>query len=490
MANIRDQSPTLAGIVGRAACLLALMILSACGADAPELPPEPETIGMNQRIHVFDSDLGGWAWNTGRWYNYVLADLPCESGIDLAASLFSPSACFQWISPEVGAAGDWVSSVGPWWIDPNHMTLPGGTGFGFINVVAFAQIPAATRSPANLDRSVISFEARVSQDFSTNTVLTADGERKGHVYLWFQTSPRKITPCTPDPLVGEDCTRQSDYILTGDGSPSFEIDRIPADEVKRFTFAAKASDASQWTCLGRGSSVKYDCIDFAEALRTASVIGFVIAPTRPCPTWVNEAGTQVCDAQTMLAAPNEHLNFGTFQVKAFSITKEATRPTTATRVALPAALSDPEIADDRWSTPKMGVARTFVAGSGVHFPIDTEFKALRVGLSSEVTPDSIDEAGYQLYIAPAGTDRDQPENNLMVVTKGESGAFDRANVIGRYRVGDTLGMFFEEDRLVFLKNDEVIMEAPSPCSPAPSCSLRPFYAAFGLPTAIPRIFAY
>lgn len=489
------EPKTLCRVMGRwlgalAALATLSLVVVACGGGGSAEPPPPETITLAAEIKVFDADLGGWAYNTGRWYNYVISDGPCDSGIALPASLFSPASCFAWLTSDAGANDDWVTSTGPWWIDPNHMKLPDGTGFGFINVLAFVQLPAAVRAPANLDGSRVSFDARIDSSFSTVAADSRDGTLKGHVYFWFQTAPRAISPCTPDISIAEDCTRQSDFILVGDGSENYEIDSIPANEVRRFSFPISAADATQWKCLSRGGSVKYDCIDFSEAVKTASVAGFVIAPTSPCPTMINAANRLVCDTAAMFQDPASYLNTGTFEVKSFAITKEKRRTTTATRVGLPPTATVTTELPFGWSRPSYGAARNFTVGSGLTFLVDSQLGPLRVGVASSTDAAHLDDTGYQLYISPKGTDDGQLVDNLMVVTKDESGKFDRVQVVGRYNAGDTLGVYFEQDAIVFLRNDEVIMQAPTPCSPSTDCVLYPFQATYGPPLGFPRVFVY
>ena len=153
------------------------LLLAGCGSG--DVTPEQQPIAPH--VQVYRADLGGWAPNNGRWYSYVQSDNTCASGVGFPISWVSLAACFEWLTPNAGASGQWISSAGPWWIDPNHMVLPGGTGFGFINVLAFSQLPAGFRSGASLDETVVSFTARIDEHFSTVSADSREGRRKGHV---------------------------------------------------------------------------------------------------------------------------------------------------------------------------------------------------------------------------------------------------------------------------------------------------------------------
>ena len=94
-------------------------------------------------------------------------------------------------------------------VDVNHMRLPGGDGYGFIHVLASTQIPGALFAPLDLDGTVVRFTARKDVAYRTLQADSRDGLRRSHAYLWFQTYARPVTPCTPDPQIGENCTQQS-----------------------------------------------------------------------------------------------------------------------------------------------------------------------------------------------------------------------------------------------------------------------------------------
>lgn len=471
--------------------LMALSVL-LIGCDGASRGAEPlaETLALSPAVHVFKADLGGWAPNNGRWYSYVQSTGTCTSGQGFPISQISLPACFEWLSPSSGAAGNWVSSTGPWWIDPNHMHLPGGSGFGFINVLAFTPLPAGFRSGASLDNTVVSFTARIDAAFSTVTADSREGRRKGHVYLWFQTYARPISPCTPDPAIGEDCTRQSDYILTGNWDPAYEIDRITPGQAVDFSFALKASETERWTCLGRGFNVKYDCIGIEHALRSVAIVGFIIGPTTSCPTVIQPNGLPLCDAQRMAAAPGDYLNVGRFDVRAFAIRKAAARASSASRLAFSDRPIGSVTAQDGWSTPRYAAATQFAPGSGLHLIIDDLPGAVRLGVSHAEGTQRLDEAGYQIYISPAGTDPGQLDNVIYAVSRDDSGVFSKVQSFWPYQVGDTVGLYLDDGSLHFLKNDEVIFQVPSPCTDAVTCVLFPFISIFGGYPDSTRVYVY
>ncbi len=463
-----------------------LLGLAGCGGGKSA----PETTTLSPDVYVYKADLGGWAPDNGRWYNYVQSDAICASGEGFPISWVSPASCFQFLTSRAGAAGNWVTSTGPWWIDANHMALPGGTGFGFINVLAFTQLPAGFRSPANLDDTALSFTARIDSNFSTVMANSREGRQQGHVYLWFQTFARPISPCTPEPQTGENCTRQSNYILTGNGQPGYVIDRMSPGVATDFAFKLKASETDRWTCLGRGFNVKYDCIGVEEALRNVAVMGFVIAPAAACPTLRNANGLELCDLARIAQSPSDYFSLGKFEVRSFSLRKNQARATAATRLNfLPRPLAVTAV-PPRWSSPQYAKATKFVRGGGLQMSVPEPLGAMRLGLSLQSDPKNLEEAGYQIYLSPAGTDPGQTENVMMVVGRGSSGLYDVNLSFWPYQAGDTVGFYFENGVLLFLKNDEVFYQVPSPCGRVDDCTLYPFLSTADGYDAALSVFQY
>ena len=448
-------------------------VVDAASATAPDVVP------LSTRVQLFDADLGRWQAPGGRWYSYQQSDAACASGIGFPTTYLSPASCFVWLTAEAGAQGQWVGSTGPWWIDPNHMALPGGTGLGFINVLAFVRLPAALEAPADLDDTTVAFEARVSNDFAIVVADSAAGRLKGHVHLWFQTAPRAVGNCTPDPQTGEDCTRQSDYILTGGWSDAYAIDLIAGTAGRMLTFRLSVADRANWTCLGRGLNVKYDCQDFGEALRNVVSVGFVIAPVAPCPTIANATGDPSCDRARVATNPGAYFNQGRFEHRAFKVTRNRIRPATARRKAAIAQAATPPA--DGWSPLRYAARTSFGAGSGVQISLDNATPYTRIGLAITVGATTFEIAGPQLYAVPSSS----PNGNvLLVVTRSVGGAYDHIASTHSYTDGDTAGLHLDNGRLLFLRNGEVIYTAPSPCGDAASCELTPFRST--LPASVPQ----
>ena len=181
------RGPSLRRILGWALGALALTQAACDGGGGKASSLNTGATGhwaarsIDATVYVFNADLGGWRPNNGRWYSYQQSSAPCATGVGFETNRFSPASCFSWLTDAEGAKAQWVTSTGPWWIDPNHMMRLGGNGFGFINVLAFSQIPAALQSTANLDDSTVSFTARVDPAFSTVEADSAAGRRKAQI---------------------------------------------------------------------------------------------------------------------------------------------------------------------------------------------------------------------------------------------------------------------------------------------------------------------
>jgi hypothetical protein len=493
--NAAATAKRLAGF-GLAAALVACGGSSG-GSDAVSPPDSaepvvdaasataPDVVSLSTRVRVFDADLGRWQAPGGRWYSYQQSDADCASGIGFPTTYLSPASCFVWLTEEAGAQGQWVGSTGPWWIDPNHMTLPGGTGLGFINVLAFTKLPAALEAPADLDDTTVTFEARVSSNFATVVADSAAGRQKGHVHLWFQTAPRAVDNCTPDPQTGEDCTRQSDYILTGGWSDAYAIDLLAGTGGKALTFRLSVADRANWTCLGRGLNVKYDCQDFAEALRNVVSVGFVIAPVASCPTIADAAGDPSCDRARVAANPGAYFNQGRFEHRGFKVTRNRARADTARRIA---ALTQATVSPaDGWSPLRYAARSTFGAGSGLQISLGNATPYTRIGLASTAGATTFETVGPQLYVVPSSGPSGKA---LLVVTRSDSGAYDHISSTHSYTDGDTAGLHLDNGRLLFLRNGEVIYTAPSPCGDAAACELTPFSSTLPASQPAPDIYRY
>ncbi|MFN0183119.1 MAG: hypothetical protein ACKVQR_04790 [Aquabacterium sp.] len=459
--------------------------LASCGGGGGG--EESRAVPLSPQVQVFDADKSGWLPNNGRWYNYVQSEAPCLSGEGFPNNPISPASCFQWLTSEAGPQGAWIRSTGPWWIDPNHMQKPGGNGFGFVHVLAFTQLPAAVYSPASLDETVVEFSARIDAAFATLEADSLAGRRKGHVYFWFQTWPREVEGCTPNPETGENCTRQSDYILTGEFSPDYEIDRMTPGQEKRYRFRLSALDAAKWTCLGAGVNLKYDCEPLSSAIRNVAVVGFIIAPVPRCPYVTLPDESELCNLAEIARQPGAYLNLGTFEFRDFSITKALVRASEAfpLNISLPTQAAGPG-----WSRLYLGEARRYDAGNGLHIPITGPVVATRLGLTRSSAPADAESAGLHVYLLPAGFEPGQTENLLLVAGPTDDGRFERLYGFGSYKVGDTIGFLVDGPQLLVLKNDELIFQTSSPCVGQSTCILRPFVSTYGVPAGAPRILTY
>ena len=192
-----------------------------------------------------------------------------------------------------------LESRSPWWVDSNHnhvSTSPGQTGLGYINVIAQITPIQTNQAPLDLTGATVSFNAKKDALFDPLTAtIRGNKSRKGHLYFWFQTAPRALTGCTPDPAIGEDCTRQSDYILSdieadpaGGTDTPYQVDSWLTPNVWRH-LSYQFTPFAKWTCLGRSENLKYECAPIADALKNVMHFGFIVAPvcTAPLPTTPN-----------------------------------------------------------------------------------------------------------------------------------------------------------------------------------------------------------
>lgn len=470
---------------------IAALLVVACGGGGESPGPDAPAVaqGTPRPVYVFRADLTGRIPNLGRWYNYIQSAQACASGIGFPDNVISPASCFNWVTDPIGANNQWVHSTGPWWIDPNHKMLPGGNGFGYVNVIAFTQLPAALLSPANLDDTTLSFSAHLGNTYSTVTAPSRLGTRKSHVYFWFQTRAKPIDNCTINPQIGEDCTRQSDYILTGADDPAYQIDSIPLATETPFRFRLSANDAALWTCLGAGINVKYECEDFATALRNVAVIGFLAAPVLPCPT-IGTGAQEKCDTQAIAADPARYFNQGTFSFRALSIEKNTIRNTELRPAQLQVLGNTAEGPDAGWSPLLFGESLGTGQGAGIRIEfIDTSVFA-RLGLTTDTTAATFETLGYQILAQPNAMTPGDGAGTIMVVRPGHAGDFNRFTGVADLSRGDTVDLYRDKQNLVFLKNDEVVFQVPDPCGNDTACQLYPFASHFGTQQTANRFFQY
>ena len=412
--------------------LLIIFILMGCENGTRDV----HDAGLTN-LTIFNADQGGRMGNLGRWYNYIQSDQSRSSGIGFPVNYISSASCFNWLTKKNGPRSKWVSSTGPWWIDPNHKMGTQGNGFGLINVIAFAQIPSALRQLVSLEGATVEFFAKTSDDFSTVYADSSLGWKKSRVYLWFQTAPRPVENCNLDPSIGEDCTRQSGYIMTSN----------PIDgKNKLLSFKLLGSRDYEWTCLGAGINVKYDCMAFDEAIKNVSVIGFVAAPVKACPR------------VDKLCAPSfntrEHFNVGILEFKGFVIKSNLFRKSNLTSIELSSNVSS-VVPVPGWSTIQYGEGGRI---AGLYVKIDDGYKEnVRFALAKSNVKNLFDDVGFHIYLSS--------DSQTIFVAKG-----DELISISKYETGDFVGLHLNFDEMLVLKNDEIIYRDKSPCS---NCMLYP-----------------
>lgn len=463
----------------------ALVIVGSCtgGEDTPGAAAlqTPVVIPVTDTLYAFDSNTGRWRGNNGRWYAYQQSRDPCSTEFGgFPNGPVSPPSCFVWLTTLDGPGGGWITARGPWWVDPNHKQLPGGSGYGFVHPVAFVQIPAAHLGPLDLTDNVISLTVRKSDSFSTVMADSRDGLRKGHVYLWFQTRARPLADCTPDPQVGENCTRQSNFILTGNYNSAYELDTLADALGKEVSFTFSAADPSLWTCLGRGDNVKYECEPIADALRKVAVIGLLLAPVAPCPALTAANGVQSCDLPRIDADPPRHFAAGTIEIKDLKIRYPGQRVSEARLVPFPSILRT-----ERWTLPVPSGNFAFGPGAGLHIPRPITAGAMRIGLSSDASPATLESAGVQLYLITAGTEPNLVQDQIRVVGRSDDGRYDNVLFIAPFGPQDSFSLHLHRDRLILLRNDAALHSEPSPCPGTGECLLTPFISLFGATAPVP-----
>jgi hypothetical protein len=255
------------------------------------------------------------AANSGRFYFYPVQSSAIVCGATpFAIGEFSRAGCLAWFDQQswnpLGPGGlGYLHSESPWWTDPNHriptpaynpISLPNpNPGLGYINVIAFVQPPSAVYNPLNLAYGKLSFRLRKDSNFVPLVAESRVGPRRGHLYVWFQTSSRILDPsvCTPNPARGEDCTRQSDYIMSDHelDNPAFQLDTNIAPNVWSQDVATLSPIDDDWTCLGRGDNVKYECEPIATALTHVQYVGFIVAPVCTTPDPATPGAVWICD---------------------------------------------------------------------------------------------------------------------------------------------------------------------------------------------------
>ena len=466
-----------AAVIAEAA--LACVLLSSCGSgsgnDANSGAPDaaaPAALQLPTSVQVFDANAGPWPTNNGRWYSYQQSDLPCVSGVGFPDTSVSPASCFAFLTDTLGTRGDWVRSQGPWWVDPNHAQLEGGNGFGLIHVVAFVQIPGAWQGPLTLEGTTVRLRTRISENWVRPVAPSRAGDLPARAYLWFQTYPRPLANCTEDLSIGENCTRQSNYIFNDGWQPTAALDQTSDAAGQGFAIAMRADQAARWTCLGAGQNVKYDCMPFEQAVQQVAVMGVILGPVRPCPTAPDAPAGSPCDRGILAGEPTAYFNPGRFELRDFAITIDTPWAGTALRAALrPEAGPKPA---PLWNPLRYVQAQALKPGKGVHLLVTQDMAAVRLGVSRSDSPESFDDAGPQVYISPAGMDPDPQSPTLYAQVADATGHYSRVAPLGTYAPGDRIALLLWRDQIVYTKNEEVVHMTPSPCAGLPDCELNAF----------------
>lgn len=456
--------------------ILTAILLAGCGGGTSSSGPKSFTLASVPNIvRLFDANGGPWLPNGGRWYSYQQSDQVCTTGIGFPDGPLSPASCFVWLTDVLGANNQWISSQGPWWVDPNHQQLEGGNGFGLIHVVAFSQIPAALHEPVDMDGSTVQFTTRVSDDWVRPVAPSRAGDRPAHAYLWFQTGPRKVANCKIDSTIGENCTRQSDYIYTDNWQPSAELDQSSSLAGHAFKIALRSVDTDKWTCLGAGRNVKYDCLPFDQAIKQVALMGVVIGPVRPCPIQGVPGPRVTCDRALLSSNLTSYFNPGRFDLKDLKVTVDAAFSSPLKPANMRMCTSDkPAVNWNPICFASLPVNQQS-GGGAVHYLIPKNGGALKVGLTLMNAPATFEASGPHLYISPPNNEPGQPEPSLYAGVADTNGSISRTLSLSRYQEGDLVSIYRWKEWLVFTKNGEAIHMTPSPCGATSSeCPLTPF----------------
>jgi hypothetical protein len=471
-----SHSSTPFTLLGMLAALGTAVLLAACnggGGSPTQVPDSSEKVVasvVDDSVWEYKLAQGGRVLNYGRWYNYIQTDDVCESGVGFPLGALSPAACWNFLTASQGPqVDDWVASQGPWWIDPNHQQIPGGNGFGMINVIGFMRLPSAINSAADLTNAEVSFDSVTYPGFSTVTAPSKLGTLKSHVWLWFQTAPREVPNCTPDDQIGENCTRQSDYILTGNLGPAYQIDSAPNGGAVARRFVLDPTKASQWTCLGAGLNVKYDCLPFDQAIKQISVIGFIAGPVLPCPV-LEGSSPPICDMAAIRADVARYFNVGQIAFRNFNIKQTYTRQTALYDQAWQPVPDGAVSSQPGWSAITYGERTTFKPGNGLRLHPGTGYT--RLGISSADNTQDFSQAGPQIYLADWEPVQGLGGGQIRIVSAGADGRYTVDRFVATYNTGDAVELLFTADALAVLKNGEVVHRFAVSCSP--ECSFHPY----------------
>ncbi|MDA9101477.1 hypothetical protein N9K03_00270 [bacterium] len=430
--------------------LLPLLLLSC-------IDDESILLELNDKydVYIYDSTKGKRSGNLGKWYSYIQSDSPCPTIYGgFPTNSISPASCFFWLTDNNVENLDYVRSKGPWWIDPNHKSGTNLNGYGYVNVIAFSQIPLRQNSSVNIKDSKVEFSAKLSENFQTIFAESRDGVRESHIYLWIESAPRKIENCIENPQIGENCTRQSDYILT-----EFPIDKyIYQNDNSSFSINLSDYNSLDWTCLGAGDNVKYDCMGIESALENVYTIGFLAAPVQSCKLDGNE---NKCDLNVNIL---DHYITGEFMFKDFKVKKKYGLSSFGSEInfQIPSTNIRPS---DGWSTLEFSNPMNFENYSGIRLEISNS-NYLRFGLTTNNKSEKFEDLDFEIYISP---ESDQCGRIYGVLN-------DKIINLSNYCLGDRIELFLENGNFVLNKNSELIYITNQNCI---DCSLYAFKSNLG-----------
>ena len=369
---------------------------------------------------VYKEEVSRFApsYNLWRYYPVATGEVVCETAYAVGEN--SREGCVARYRAQAWAAGanpaGSLESRSPWWVDSNHNHVsgaPGQNGLAFINVIAQISPIQTNHAPLDLSGATVAFNVKKDALFDPMAAtMRGGGTRKGHLYFWFETAPRLLTNCTPDDAIGENCTRQSDYILSDiEADPAsgadvpYQIDSwLTPDVWRRLNY--QFTPWAKWTCLGHGENVKYECAPIQEAIRNVTSFGFIVAPVCTAPLPDTPGAFFLCSDNVQTAQANS--NQGTIFLDDVTLSRPAVTDVAWVR-QVGVSVVDPgnslrknASAGSDWNAGAVS-AQSLASGSGhVEFTTPEAAMYAAVGLSNgdrDQRPDSID---YSIYLSADG----------------------------------------------------------------------------------------
>lgn len=187
------------------------------------------------------------------------------------------------------------------------------------------------------------------------------------------------------------------------------------------------------------------------------------------------------------AEPPLYFATGTIEFKDLLICYPGRRVTEARLVPFPAVLHT-----ERWTPPNPSGSFVFGPGAGLHIPRPNAAGAMRIGLSTQTSPATLDSAGLQLYLTTAGDEVSTAnpmgiaENQLRVVGRSDDDRYDKVLFIAPFGPQDSFSLHRRGDRIVFLRNDVALHSETAPCPAVGDCVLTPFISLYGATAPVPE----